>query len=105
MTTTGSTAVCIPDSMPARDKGPSGMKDPMQLWRQVLAALHDGTLDDGERERILAHGAAELATHRAAQGTQATPQEVMAVAFAEFSLLLDADQACLALREARLPRG
>jgi hypothetical protein len=74
------------------------------LWRQVLAALNDDTLVDAEREQIVARGAARLAAHRAPEGEQVTPDSVMALAFAEFSLLLDADQARAALHEADRPR-
>nr|WSX47692.1 hypothetical protein OG409_01115 [Streptomyces sp. NBC_00974] len=71
----------------------------MTLWRQVLAAaLNDTTLDDAERERIVARGAAQLAAHRAPEGQQATPDEVMATAFREFALLIDAETARTALR-------
>ncbi|MEU5061238.1 MULTISPECIES: hypothetical protein [unclassified Streptomyces] len=73
----------------------------MTLWRQALAALNDDTLDDAEREAILARGAAQLAVRRAPEG-RATPREVMVVAFEEFSLLLDADQARAALRDSPL---
>ncbi|GAA2516340.1 hypothetical protein [Streptomyces gobitricini] len=47
------------------------------LWRQVLAALTDDTLDDAEREAIVARSAAR----RASDGQQATPEAVIAVAF------------------------
>lgn len=75
----------------------------MTLWRQVLAALNDTSLNDTEREAIVARGAAHLATRRAPQGQRATPKAVMAVAFEEFALLLDADQARTALREVGRP--
>lgn len=71
----------------------------MTLWRQLLTALNDPALDDATREQIVARGAAQLATRRVPQGQQATPHEVMAVAFEEFALLLDADQARAALRD------
>ncbi|GAA2639768.1 hypothetical protein GCM10010425_50090 [Streptomyces spororaveus] len=74
----------------------------MTLWRQVLAALNDTTLDDAERERIVARGAAQLAAHRAPEGQQATPDEVMATAFREFALLIDAETARTALRAVSL---
>ncbi|GHE26030.1 hypothetical protein [Streptomyces hydrogenans] len=70
----------------------------MTLWRQVLAALKDTSLDDAERGAIVARGAAQLATRRAPEGQRATPEAVMAVALEEFALLIDADQACVALR-------
>ncbi|MGW8700153.1 hypothetical protein ACWGOK_24960 [Streptomyces eurythermus] len=73
----------------------------MTLWRQVLAALNDDTLDDATREQILARGAAQLAVRRAPAGHEPTPDEVMAAAFSEFSLLIDAEQARAALREVR----
>ncbi|AVI00238.1 hypothetical protein C5L38_34875 (plasmid) [Streptomyces sp. WAC00288] len=73
----------------------------MTLWRQVLAALNDDTLDDAERERVLARGAAQLAARRAPEGRRATPEQVMEAAFREFSLLIDADTARAALRETR----
>lgn len=71
----------------------------MTLWRQVLAALTDDTLDDAARERIVARGAAQIAVRRAPKGRQPTADDVMTVAYEEFSLLLDADQARAALRE------
>ncbi|MFV0138132.1 hypothetical protein ACLGIH_34130 [Streptomyces sp. HMX87] len=71
----------------------------MTLWRQVLAPLNDDTLDDAERGQIVARGAAQLAVRRAPEGQHPTPDEVMALAFEEFALLLDADQARDALRE------
>ncbi|MFI1769766.1 hypothetical protein ACH41H_48420 [Streptomyces sp. NPDC020800] len=77
----------------------------MTLWRQVLAALNDTTLDDAEREAIVARGAAQLAGRRAPEGQRATPEAVMAVAFDEFALLLDADQARAALRQSGPARG
>ncbi|MGW3820158.1 hypothetical protein [Streptomyces sp. NPDC005046] len=77
----------------------------MTLWRQVLAALSDTTLDDAEREAIVARGAAQLAARRTPEGQQATPEAVVAVAFEEFALLLDADQARVALREVGRARG
>ncbi|MQY40744.1 hypothetical protein SRB17_87770 [Streptomyces sp. RB17] len=70
----------------------------MTLWRQVPAALTDDTLDDAERTRIVARGAAQLATRRAPEGRRATPDDVMDAAFHEFDLLLDTDQARTALR-------
>ncbi|MGW7201300.1 hypothetical protein [Streptomyces chryseus] len=69
------------------------------LWRQVLAALTDDTLDDAEREAIVARGAAQFAARLAPEGQQVTPDAVMAVAFEEFAVLLDADTARAALRE------
>ncbi|MFB9739208.1 hypothetical protein ACFQE4_13985 [Streptomyces thermocoprophilus] len=81
-------------SLPAPTDG-SAM---MTLWRQVLAALTDDTLNDATRETIVARGAAQLAVRRAPEGQQPTSVEVMAVAYEEFKLLLDADQARAALR-------
>ncbi|MFJ8802867.1 hypothetical protein [Streptomyces sp. NPDC102487] len=69
------------------------------LWRQVLAALTDDTLEDAEREQILAHGAAQLAIRRTPDGRQPTPQQVLDTAFHEFALLLTVDQARAALLE------
>ncbi|PCG82304.1 hypothetical protein CIB93_30825 [Streptomyces sp. WZ.A104] len=69
----------------------------MTLWRQVLAALNDDTLDDAAREQMAARGAAQLAVRRTPEGQQPTPDEVMAVAFEEFALLLNAEQARAAL--------
>lgn len=40
---------------------PPGRKRAVTLWRQVLAALTDDTLDDATREAIVARGAAQLA--------------------------------------------
>ncbi|MER0445740.1 hypothetical protein ABR738_14415 [Streptomyces sp. Edi4] len=77
----------------------------MTLWRQVLAALNDPALDDAERERIVARGAAQLAAHRAPAGQQPTPEAVMAVALHEFALVLDVDQARTALRQSGPARG
>ncbi|WP_079185741.1 hypothetical protein [Streptomyces sp. NBRC 110465] len=67
------------------------------LWRQVLATLNDDTLDDAAREQMVARGAAQLAVRRAPESQQPTPDEVMAVAFEEFALLLDAEQERAAL--------
>ncbi|MFF5933162.1 hypothetical protein [Streptomyces sp. NPDC012508] len=69
----------------------------MTLWRQVLSALHDDSLDDAEREAIVARGAAQLAARRAPEGHQPTPDDVMGIAFSEFAILLDADTARTAL--------
>ncbi|MBT2529802.1 hypothetical protein J7E91_31605 [Streptomyces sp. ISL-99] len=71
----------------------------MTLWRQVLAALNDDSLDDATREEIIARGAAQLATRRTPQGVQATPDDVMRIAFEEFSTLLAGDTARKALRQ------
>ncbi|WP_031146636.1 hypothetical protein [Streptomyces erythrochromogenes] len=65
----------------------------MTLWRQVLAALAHDTLGDAEREAIVARGAAQLAIRRIPEGQQPTPDAVLDVAFKEFALLLDTDQA------------
>ncbi|MGW7029751.1 hypothetical protein ACWGFX_21605 [Streptomyces xanthophaeus] len=70
----------------------------MTLWRQVLAALNDQSLDTAEREVILARGAAHLAARRTPQGQRTTDKEVMAIAFEGFGILLDAHQARIALR-------
>ncbi|MFJ8752221.1 hypothetical protein ACIREO_23235 [Streptomyces sp. NPDC102441] len=72
----------------------------MTLWRQVLAALNDSTLDDAARERIVARGAAQLAVRRTPDGQQAAPEAVIATAAEEFGILLDAGQARTALRQA-----
>ncbi|MBX9427008.1 hypothetical protein [Streptomyces lateritius] len=71
------------------------------LWRQILAALTDDTLDDAEREAIVARGAAQLAARRTPEGQQPTGDAVMDTAFHEFNLLLTADQTRAALREVR----
>ncbi|MFE7619109.1 hypothetical protein, partial [Streptomyces sp. NPDC057496] len=63
------------------------------LWRLVLAALQDGTLDEGRRLAILARGAARLAAHRLPEGRSPTPDDVMRVAFEEFAVVIDADRA------------
>lgn len=76
----------------------------MTLWRQILAALNDTTLDHADREAIVALGAAQLAIHRAPDGQCVTPEEVMTVALQEFSLLIDADQARTALRQSGIGR-
>ncbi|MGW7414781.1 hypothetical protein [Streptomyces sp. NPDC054863] len=73
----------------------------MTLWRQVLAALTDDTLDDDDRAAVVAHGAAQIATGCADRGQPPTVEEVMTVAFEEFALLIDADQARTALRACR----
>ncbi|MFI5987757.1 hypothetical protein ACIBEA_43755 [Streptomyces sp. NPDC051555] len=70
----------------------------MTLWRQVLAALNDHSLDTAERDAILARGAAHLAARRTPEGKRTTHEEVMAVAFEEFGILLDTHQARTALR-------
>ncbi|MBA0050735.1 hypothetical protein E0L36_07445 [Streptomyces sp. AJS327] len=75
----------------------------VSLWRQVLAALNDDSPDDGERAATLAFGAAHLAARRKPEGRPPTPDDVMAVAFEEFSLLIDADQARAALRSLTPP--
>ncbi|MFI8872250.1 hypothetical protein [Streptomyces sp. NPDC055243] len=62
-------------------------------------------LDDAERKSIVARGAAQLAARRTPEGQPATPEQVMAVEFEEFALLLAADQARTALREADRARG
>ncbi|MFF3728518.1 hypothetical protein ACFYYM_39910 [Streptomyces erythrochromogenes] len=67
------------------------------LWRQVLAALTDDTLDDAEREAIVALGAAQLAARRAPEDQHPTADAVMDTSFHEFILLLTADQAHAAL--------
>ncbi|MFK0297347.1 hypothetical protein ACIQU6_43720 [Streptomyces sp. NPDC090442] len=59
----------------------------------------DNTVSDAERERILALGAAHLATIYAAAGKAPVPADVMRIAFEEFSLLLDGTAARVALRE------
>lgn len=71
------------------------------LWRQVLAALKDHTLDEDQRLAIVARGAAQLAAHRLPEGQQPTPDHVMRVAFEEFAMVIDATQAHAALREQR----
>ena len=71
----------------------------MTLWRQVLAALTDDTLDDAEREAIVACGAAQLAMRRAPEGQQVNPNAVLDTAFHEFNLLLTAEQGRAALAE------
>ncbi|MFJ4879582.1 hypothetical protein ACIP93_30880 [Streptomyces sp. NPDC088745] len=76
----------------------------MALWRQVLAALND-TLGDTEHEEILACGAAQLTVRRAPDDQQPTPDDMVARAFSEFALLLDADQARAALRKMGRGRG
>ncbi|WP_420082830.1 hypothetical protein ACN6AT_37555 (plasmid) [Streptomyces sp. JL4002] len=77
----------------------------MTLWRQVLTALNDNTLDDAEREAIVARGAAQLAARRTPEGQQVTPDAVLDVAFTEFALLLTAEQARTALRDAGRASG
>ncbi|MEV6956053.1 hypothetical protein [Streptomyces sp. NPDC051183] len=54
----------------------------------------------GERERILALGAAHLARTRAGEGGNPADEDVRRIGFAEFALLLDSDAACTALGEA-----
>ncbi|MFD7541568.1 hypothetical protein [Streptomyces sp. NPDC059819] len=77
----------------------------MMLWRQVVAALNDDGLHEATRTRILAQGAARLAANRTPQGQHATPEDVMAIAFQEFALLLDSRQAQAALKQAGPARG
>ncbi len=43
------------------------------LWRQILTALTDDTLDDAEREQLLARGAAQLAVRRTPEGHRPPP--------------------------------
>ncbi|WP_424862725.1 hypothetical protein [Streptomyces sp. MMS24-I29] len=69
----------------------------MTLWRQVLAALNDDTLDDAAREQIVARGAAQLAVRRTPAGQQTAPDEVLDLAFR--SSPSSFDQARAALRE------
>ncbi|WP_262388186.1 hypothetical protein [Streptomyces parvus] len=56
------------------------------------------TLDDAERKKFPACGAAQPAVRRAADGDRTTLNDVMAAAFNEISLLIDAEQARVALR-------
>lgn len=71
------------------------------LWRRVLTVLADDSVDQRERERVLASGAARLATVRAAAGTAVTAEDVVRIAMEEFAVLLDAGTARAALRECR----
>ncbi|MEV6733748.1 MULTISPECIES: hypothetical protein [unclassified Streptomyces] len=71
----------------------------MTLWREVLAALADDSLDDGSREQVLARGAAHLDANRATQAEPASVEDVMRIAFEEFCLLLDSETARTALNE------
>ncbi|TXS74524.1 hypothetical protein EAO76_15290 [Streptomyces sp. sk2.1] len=71
----------------------------MMLWRLVLAALQDDTLDEERRLAILARGAARLAAHRLPEGRRPTADDVMRVAFEEFAVVIDAAQARTALRQ------
>ncbi|MGC0334804.1 hypothetical protein RKD23_007794 [Streptomyces sp. SAI-170] len=68
-------------------------------WQQYLAALYEDGLDGTSRAAILALGAARLAVNRALQGQVPTTQDVISVAFREFALPLDADEARQALQE------
>ncbi|MFD7534754.1 hypothetical protein [Streptomyces sp. NPDC059819] len=77
----------------------------VMLWRQVAAALNDDSLHDATRTRILARGAVQLAVHRTPWGQSTTPEDVMAVAFQEFELLLDRSQAEAAMEEAGPAHG
>ncbi|MFC8818999.1 hypothetical protein PS783_37940 (plasmid) [Streptomyces enissocaesilis] len=43
------------------------------LWRQILTALTDDTLDAAEREQLLARGAAQLAVRRTPEGHRPPP--------------------------------
>jgi hypothetical protein len=67
----------------------------LTLRRQILTVLKDDTLDDPERAALVAHGAAQ----QARRGRQPTPNEVMTVAFQEFTLVIDADQTRAAPQE------
>ncbi|MGW2179121.1 hypothetical protein ACWCXX_13715 [Streptomyces sp. NPDC001732] len=69
------------------------------LWRLVLTALKDETLDEAQRVAIVARGAAQLAAHRLPEGQQPTCDDVMRVAFEEFALVLNATQARTALHQ------
>ncbi|MFG2785080.1 hypothetical protein ACGFY7_45610 [Streptomyces prunicolor] len=67
----------------------------MTLRRQILTVLKDDTFDDTQRAALVAHGVAQ----QARRGRQPTPSEVMTVAFQEFTLVIDADQARAAPQE------
>ncbi|GHB14290.1 hypothetical protein GCM10010330_80020 [Streptomyces tendae] len=69
------------------------------LWRKVLSVLCDDSVDQRERERILASGAARLAAVRASGGGMATAEDVVRIAMEEFAVLLDTSTARAALRE------
>ncbi|MDQ1031268.1 hypothetical protein QF035_008850 [Streptomyces umbrinus] len=62
------------------------------LWRNVLSALSDPASAD--RDRVLAHGAAELALKR---DPAAPPTDVLDVGLHEFGIALDAATAATAL--------
>ncbi|MFJ6012691.1 hypothetical protein [Streptomyces sp. NPDC092952] len=68
------------------------------LWRLVLSALKDDTLDEDRRLAILARGAAQLAAHRLPDGRRPTSEDVVRAAFEEFAVVIDAAQARTALR-------
>ncbi|WP_369229340.1 hypothetical protein AB5J56_01895 [Streptomyces sp. R21] len=67
----------------------------MTLRRQILTVLKDDPLDDIERAALVARGAAQ----QARRGRQLTSDEVTTVAFHEFALVIDADQAIAAPQE------
>ncbi|WP_240981796.1 MULTISPECIES: hypothetical protein [unclassified Streptomyces] len=67
------------------------------LWRLVLTALGDETLDEDRRLAILARGAAELAARRTCGGEGPTVDDVVRLAFEEFAVVIDAAQARTAL--------
>ncbi|WP_416960663.1 hypothetical protein [Streptomyces sp. Agncl-13] len=67
----------------------------MTLRRQILTVLKDDAVDATERAALVAHDAGR----QARRGRQPTSSEVMAVAFEEFALVIDADQARAAPQE------
>jgi hypothetical protein len=69
----------------------------MIKWRDILAALQNDTLDDIEREELVALAAARLAYDRGPAGRRPTAQDVMTVAREEFAVFIGAGQARAAL--------
>ncbi|WP_408907195.1 hypothetical protein [Streptomyces cavernicola] len=62
----------------------------MTLWRQVLIVLKDESLDHTTRTAVLTRAATTLAAHRAPEGSRPTVDDVIAVARAEFGIVLTA---------------
>ncbi|MFJ9619709.1 hypothetical protein [Streptomyces noursei] len=68
------------------------------LWRQILSAFTCDQFPPGQREQLLARGAAELARSHSNDAAP-TVADIQAIALEEFGLLLN-DQAAAAAREA-----
>ncbi|THA77373.1 hypothetical protein E6R60_07290 [Streptomyces sp. A0642] len=69
----------------------------MTTWRQLLTGLQDNSLNDVERETLVARAAVRLAADRGPKGRRPTIEEVVAIAREEFAVILDAGVAGSAL--------